>query len=276
LTTDRFEPFFIDGPAGRIFALLRAPAEADRCVLFVPPFGEEMNKSRRQFTETTVDLVARGHAALLIDLYGTGDSEGDFSDASWSAWKQSVTAAVAWAGANALAVESLVAMRLGCALAAEALSDAGHQLTKSVFWQPVASGAQFMTQFLRLRVAASMMEDGDQQTVDDLKKRLDSGETLQISGYPVTPELWRGIEQVSLAENLGKHLGLLKIFETGRARDGGLSPAGQRVVSAAEECGLDVDGQRVAGDPFWMATEIVVNAELRKSTVEWLLGEVSS
>lgn len=276
MTTDRFEPFFIDSAAGRIFALLRAPAEADQCVLFVPPFGEEMNKCRRQFTETTADLVARGYAVLLIDLYGTGDSEGEFSDASWSAWKKNVAAAVAWAEANDLAIASLVATRLGCALAAEALSDAGKQVRKSVFWQPVASGARFMTQFLRLRVAASMMEDDNQDTVENLKNRLESNQTLQISGYSLTPELWRGIEHVSLADSLGKHLGALKIFEIGRARDGSLSPAGQRIVSAAGERGLDVEGQRVAGEPFWTATEIVVNAELRKLTVEWLLGEVSS
>ncbi len=276
MTTDRFEPFFIDSPAGRIFALLRAPTEADRCVLFVPPFGEEMNKCRRQFTETTADLVARGHAALLIDLYGTGDSEGEFSDASWSAWKKNVAAAVAWTEASDLSVESLVATRLGCALAAEALSDVGKRMRKSVFWQPVSSGAQFMTQFLRLRVAASMMDDDNQETVEGLKKRLESNETLQISGYSVTPELWGAIEQISLANSLGKHLGVLKIFEIGRARDGSLSRAGQLIASAAEECGMDVEGQRVAGEPFWTATEIVVNAELRKLTVEWLLGEVNS
>jgi len=83
LSDTRFEPFFLDGPAGRIFAILRAASDARHAVLIIPPFGEEMNKSRRQFTEVAQRLVGNGFAVLVVDLYGTGDSEGEFSEASW-------------------------------------------------------------------------------------------------------------------------------------------------------------------------------------------------
>ncbi len=275
MTTDRLEPVFIDSGAGRIFALLRAPASANRCLLFVPPFGEEMNKSRRQFSDTANDLVANECAVLLVDLFGTGDSEGEFSQARWQTWKGDLAAAVSWVQAKGLSVDAVVAMRLGCALVAETLNDIDCRISKTVFWQPVTNGKQYTTQLLRARGASSMM-DGNKETVEELRQRLVGAETLEISGYALSPDLWRDIEAVDLLPNLGNHLGQLKVYEIGRPRDDGVSPVAQRLLASAEENHVAVSAQRVAGEPFWTATEIVVNDELRNSTVDFLVSKAAT
>jgi hypothetical protein len=52
LSATSLEPGFIDGAQGRLFVLLRAPARAAApAVLVAPPFGDEMNKSRRMVTD---------------------------------------------------------------------------------------------------------------------------------------------------------------------------------------------------------------------------------
>jgi exosortase A-associated hydrolase 2 len=273
LTDEILEPFFLDTSAGRIFALYRAPADAKRCVLIVAPFAEEMNKSRRQFTVTSQGLIEKGFATLIVDLTGTGDSEGEFSAATWLAWKENIRAAFFWAKERSVPIESLIATRLGCLLAAETLHGTNLTVRKSVFWQPVATGRQFMTQFLRLRVAASMMDDSAREGVDDLKDRLKNGETLEVAGYELSATLWADVDSSDLLQTLSGNLGHLMLMEVGRARDDGLSPVGQRIQAAAEQAGVDVDGQRLEGEPFWSATEIVVNAGLSTATVDFLVTD---
>lgn len=273
MSRSRLEPFFLETAAGRLFLLLRAPAKAERCVLFVPPFGEEMNKCRRQFTETAQILVAHGYAVLLLDLFGTGDSEGDFANATWGRWKADVAAAMAWIANQALSLEAVVAVRLGCALAAESLHEANRRVARTVFWQPVESGSHFMTRFLRLRMVASMMAEGRKELVEDLKKRLEEGEILEVAGYSLSPVLWRDIEAVDLSASLHSSLGRVAIFEIGKSHGGELSWNGARVASEAEGSGIEANALRVAGEPFWATNEIVVNPELAQRTVAYLTGK---
>lgn len=267
------QPDFIDSAGKRIFVLLRVPEGARQCVLFVPPFAEEMNKCRRQFTHTAQALLRRGLGVLTVDLFGTGDSEGEFSEASWLQWKSDVESAARWVEESDLKVDSVVACRLGCALAAESLRDSNRAVVQSVFWQPVVAGRQFTTQFLRLRVAASMMESDNKETVADLRGRLDRGETLEVAGYELSPELASAVETVNLNDTIHSGLGRLTVFEVGGAGNPELSRVGQDCVRSASSRTADASGIRIAGEPFWTTTEIVVNPELVSRTTDVLAGQ---
>src|SRR5262245_5413710 len=96
-------PYFSDGASGRVFSLfVGPPAHVLRRggVLFVPPFAEEMNKSRRQVMLAARALAAAGFGVLLSDLYGTGDSGGEFADGRVAAWRSDLLS-----GAGALEQE---------------------------------------------------------------------------------------------------------------------------------------------------------------------------
>ena len=270
MTSEHFEAFFLDTAAGRTFTLLAAPPNAKSCVLFVPPFAEEMNKSRRQFVETSSALNKKGFATLIVDLFGTGDSEGEFVDANWQAWKENLLSAISWANNRGFQIDTLIAARLGCLLAADVLNSSESKIRKTVFWQPIISGSQFMTQFLRLRVAASMMENDNNESVAGLKGRLGNGETLEIAGYQLSPNLWDEVESIDLLQYLNENMGQLFVGEVGRIREGGLSPIGKRVVEAAEQAGIHVQCHRVEGDPFWSATEVVTNSPLIQLTSDFV------
>ena len=276
MSRSRLEPFFIESSAGRIFATLRAPSGAKHCAVFVPPFGEEMNKCRSQVTKTAQALVTAGYAVLVVDLFGTGDSAGDFEAATWHGWKQDIVATLAWAESNGLSLNALVAIRLGCALGAECLREAGLSVDRTVFWQPVESGRQFMTQFLRLRMAAAVMRSDQKETVESLQERLDRGEIVHVAGYALTPEMWRAVEVVELSSVIGPHLGKLAIFEIGGVSDNELSRIGRRLIEAADDHGIEARGERIRGEPFWSATEIVVNPQLTQMTADHLMLETQS
>jgi exosortase A-associated hydrolase 2 len=270
LKRSRFEPLFIEQDGARLFALLRSAQSARRCVLFIPAFCEEMNKCRRQVSVTAARLVECGYATLTFDLQGTGDSSGAFEAAGWSLWKKDVAAAIDWIDKNGFELDSVVAARLGCALAADALEDLGRGPRRTVFWQPVDSGRRFMGQFLRLRIAAAMMETG-KETVEQVRAMLAAGESVEIAGYSLPGDLWRSVEDIQLADLLSRNLGELGVMEIGRSETGQLSPPGQELVRRAEQSGIVAAGYRVTGQPFWSSTEIVVSPALVDSTVEFIM-----
>lgn len=257
MTVSRIDARFLDGKRGKIFVLLRRPdRDSGRSVLIVPPFAEEMNKSRKMFTDVAQALARCGIGTILPDLFGTGDSEGEFRDGDWEIWKDDLARAAAFAAEQGCPVNALLCERLGCALGAEAARDTLGGVDRTVFWQPVLDGQRFMTQFLRLRVAASMMEDR-KETVGGLRERLQAGDTLEVAGYELAARLVDRIDRVRLAAALGSQLGDLHWLELVRDADGPLPGASEEAVSAARPRMSSVTMDALVGEPFWSATEIV-------------------
>ncbi len=148
-------------------------------------------------TEVALGLAGRGVATLVPDLYGTGDSEGDFADADWATWRNNLGGAVQWSAAQGHTVSGLLAIRLGAALAVGAQA-AGllPNVTRTVLWHPVFDGARALGQFLRLRTAANMIS-GSRESATDLKARLAQGETIEVAGYGLGGRLAADLESVA-------------------------------------------------------------------------------
>ncbi len=271
MTAARLSGRFIAGAKGPIFVLSREPPGPARgCVLVVPPFAEEMNKCRRMVTEAAIALAGRGIATVVPDLYGTGDSAGDFEDADWATWASDLGAAARWAAESGLALEGYLAIRLGAALAMQAIRDG--QLPgarRTVLWQPVFDGGRFLQQFLRLRIAAGMMEDR-RETLAELKARLAGGTPVEVAGYSLSPRLAADLEAVAPLDRWPAGCGEVRWIEVVReAAEAVPDPVRQRVAAAAD-AGARVDAMPVAGEPYWSSTEIVVNAEVVSRTLDHL------
>lgn len=264
---------FVQGGKGAIFVLLRVPVDpSGETVLVVPPFAEEMNKCRRMVTEVALGLAGRGVATLVPDLYGTGDSEGDFADADWDTWCNSLARAVQWSAAQGHAVNGLLAIRLGAALAVGALA-AGQlpSVRRTVLWHPVFDGARALGQFLRLRTAAGMM-NGARESATDLKVRLAQGETIEVAGYGLGGRLAADLESVATPSILPATLGEIAWLDVVRDAAATLPPAMARLVEQSRAAGSSLEWSGRVAEPFWSATEIVVNPEFVRTTVEHLGG----
>ena len=266
-------PRFLGGDGQRVFTLLRHPRRPGAsCALLVAPFGEEMNKSRKMLTDVGIALAKRGIGSVLVDPYGTGDSDGDFSQADWSRWQADLQQAAAWCAEEGLKVDRLLGVRLGCALGAQVARDAIPGIAQTVFWQPVLDGSRFMDQFLRLRVAASMMEQDRKESTADLRAKFARGETVDVAGYCVGPQLAAQIDRVHLAEDLGDHLGQVHWIEVVRSAETPPPAPSTKAVDAARAAGLNVTLYPIAGEPFWSSVEIVRIPALIERTVALLAG----
>lgn len=201
-------------------------------------------------------LAAEGYAVLQIDLFGCGDSSGDLGDARWGIWKQDLQAAVGWLKSSVGGPLGVWGMRLGAMLAADVARDPGMGIEQLLLWQPVNSGEQFLTQFLWLRLANEMISGGAAQTgVRELREMLASGESLEIAGYDLHPQLAAEIEGLRLAD-LVPAVKRVHCLEVANQAEPKLSPATERTLEAWRAKGLEVRAAAVKGEPFWSMIEI--------------------
>ncbi|MEO7495061.1 MAG: hydrolase 2, exosortase A system-associated [Massilia sp.] len=254
----RAEPFFLPAAAGQRFGLFYPPAGVCRgAVLYVHPFGEEMNKARRMAALQARALAAQGYGVLALDLHGCGDSSGDFGEARWDSWKQDLALGQQWLQQRLSQPVSLFGLRLGALLALDYARAPQSAIAQLVLWQPVQSGATFLTQFLRLRIANDMLAEGNEKSggTQALREQLRAGQVLEIAGYDLAPELAAAIEALDAAAltvtGCPVHW-LEAVSADGRP----LSPAGAKVTAAWQKAGVDLQVHLVTCPPFWATQEI--------------------
>lgn len=194
-TAVRAEHFFLTGTHGRRYcAYYPVPADQGVCgaLLYAAPFGEEMNRSRRATALTARALAAQGWAVLHLDLYGCGDSDGDFGEARWDTWKADLALGHSWLAAHTGQVVGLWGVRLGALLALDYARAAPAPVACFVLWQPVLRGGVYLNQMLRQRLASEMLAGGSASS-QALRAAL-RREAQEIGGYLVAPELADAIE----------------------------------------------------------------------------------
>jgi exosortase A-associated hydrolase 2 len=240
-------------------------------MLYVHPFAEEMNKSRRMAALQSRALASAGWTVLQIDLGGCGDSEGDFGEASWDGWVADVREAAAWLGERGGCTPWLWGLRSGC-LVATAAAQTLPALQGLLFWQPVLSGKQFLQQFLRLKVAAQILGSAETQRVDtrELRERLLRGDSVEVGGYEVSPGLALGLEAAELAPVPGG--APVAWIEVSGAETIGLSPAARTRAAQWQAAGHSIDTRCVAGQAFWQTQEIAECPALIDATLAALAG----
>ncbi len=258
-----------------MFAIHVAPARGEDCtgeaVLYLPPFAEEMNRARRVAILQARTLAARGVGTLILDPYGTGDSEGDFEKSSWEIWRSDTRSGLAWLHAQGYRRCSLLGLRLGACLALDVAAKASDiDLSRLVLWQPVQRGEIFLNHFLRIRIAAGL-RDGTgtgKETVRALRRRLAQGEILEIAGYGLTPELAAAIDAMNIVDLALKCRRPLAWIELVPQVETGLAPASRAAIERLSGAGLDVRTEAVVGPPFWSIEETTLIPELCARTAE--------
>jgi len=269
-------PHYLTSRAGRIFSIYFPPSSetpVTRRLLFLPPFAEEMNRSRHVIAAFARGCAARGIGVLVLDPFGTGDSEGDFSEAGWDIWRDDIATAVAWLAEQGPEPISIGGLRLGGSLAAAVAADRPGRFARLVLWQPVTNGQTYLKQFLRIRLAADL-SDGAGQDTKSLMAALEAGETVEVAGYDLPPALAKGIEALRLGP-LGLAARTPVIWMEVAARDDTtLSPAASRMISDWQARGIDVVAKPVKDEAVWNLQIRVEMHDFVRAAVE-AMGEVA-
>lgn len=215
-------PAFFDGPNGPLFGIYHGRAEAPHpagMILFLPPFAEEMNRSRRTVSRLAQTLAQHYDLGLFsLDPSGTGDSGGDLADASWPAWIEDGLAAVAAIAAQGIPLAGVMGLRIGAALALEIAARV--PVPRVVLWQPVLRGEVLLTQLVRQKIASTLGQSGQGSrapTSQDLHAQLRAGTPLEVGGYILPPALAADLALVASEPLLEATAAPIDWIETGSA-----------------------------------------------------------
>lgn len=267
-----FDIFFIPANPGYRLVQLYSPSASGSprgLVLQIAAFAEEMNKSRRMVALQSRKLAAAGFMVLQLDLFGCGDSSGDFGDASWEAWLADVKLACQWLQDHSSAPLWLWGHRTGCLLTNEVARQLD-QPVNQLFWQPVISGKQFLQQFLRLKLASEMMGNEGKGAMERLRRDLQEGVAVEIAGYRLSPSMARALERAELQPFLTG--GRVEWLEINNRTDGSLSPATNNCLKQWRDAGQQISACAVQGAAFWQTAEIVECPELLDATLQAVCG----
>jgi uncharacterized protein len=244
---------------------LHYPAQGDtHCgqIVFVHPFAEEMNKSRRMVALQARVMAQAGFSVMQIDLLGCGDSSGDFGDATWQSWVNDVVQACRWLRRQNPPQEErapaplwLWGLRAGCLIAVDAASQL-EEPCHFLFWQPPSSGKPLLQQFLRLRVAGDMLNGESKGAMETLRRHLANNESIEIAGYMLSPELASGLEHATLRPVSRSARGQrLEWLELSTRTDFEFGSASKMTINQWQQSGIQMGSRIVQGPAFWQASE---------------------
>lgn len=271
----RSEAMFLPFEPGQRLCIVHAPATGTvrGVVICVAPFAEEMNKSRRMLAVTARALAEAGFAVVLIDLLGCGDSSGDFGDADWSIWLRDIAATRRWAAERYAAAQWLWGVRGGALLAAQSATEHGE--CSLMLWQPVLSGQQHLSQFLRLRVAADALNQSEnRESTRQIRARLHGGHPEEIAGYTLSPALADGLEGATLTLPSSFRSKIIWC-EISPEEPAALGPVSEVRVAEWRDAGRDIRARAVCGPAFWQTPEISECPALVQVSLDELLGGLS-
>ncbi|MFA9439713.1 hydrolase 2, exosortase A system-associated [Uliginosibacterium sp. sgz301328] len=246
--------FYLPAARGELFCVLRLPRGNVRgAVLAYPPFAEELNKCRRMMALAAHAMAEQGWAVLQVDLFGTGDAEGDFGEADWAGWLDDLSCARQWLKAHHPGPQWAWAVRAGALLAADALhADAAHD--GLLLWQPQLSGKTLLGQFLRLKIAASLgLGEADRIDARAVRQALMEGQAQEIAGYLLNSAMAAGLEAAAFDLPSGWSAPV-RWLEVGRA----IAPASATAIERLRARGVAVDAAVVEGPSFWQTVEVEV------------------
>lgn len=273
MTIDSFikaEPFFLDGPNGRLFATHYPPQSSTKrteCFLYIQPFAEEMNRCRQMAVLQAREFSKLGYGCLLLDLYGTGDSEGEYRDGTWDVYQADLRAGLQWIAIQGYANVRLWAVRQGAILALE-LARSMPSPRKLLFWQPVLNGRTAITQILRIELAASLSSES-KASMTDLRECMQKGETIELSGYETAGSLLASLE----ASHVSNYFELPDVevqwFDVLSSKEQSRSKASTLAEQNWKDAGAQVKCGTVVGPSFWQVWERVIVGELIEQTSAW-------
>ncbi len=265
LPTPHVEPFFFDAEPGTRFSLYHAPnphVPARGAMLYVHPFAEELNATRRMAQLQARRFAGLGYAVLQIDLFGCGDSCGDFNAARWDQWRRDLLVAYAWLSERSTGPMRLWGLRLGGLLALD-FASSERALTADlggiVLWQPLLHGRTCINQFLRQRLVQEqrLATPGAPRSTAALRTHLLAHGTLEVCGYEVSAALAQAIDAIDAAQ-LQPPPCTVHWFASGAdspAVSSRLRASAARLAERWAGGGATLELHLLTGVPFWNSAE---------------------
>lgn len=277
-----FEAFFLPAAHGQRFCIYHAPPPGTPlrgALVYLHPFAEEMNRSRRMAALQARAFAAEGYAVLGVDLLGCGDSSGDFGDVTWADWLDDVVLAYCWLQQR-VGIDVplwLWGLRAGALLAIDAMRrDALQSVAGLLLWQPVLDGARHLDQFLRLKLVGDLLRGEVASGVAALRQRVQAGEAVEVAGYCLNPELVAGLDavraEIDVRSSQPLRIECIELSSRLPSEQTAVSPGLLGRIESWSASGLAAYARAVPGPGFWQTVEIAEAPALIPATLASVRG----
>ena len=174
------KPFFFGTAERRLFGIYEPAAAgtpSNRAAILCHPWGAEYLHAHRVLRQLALKLSDAGFHTLRFDYYGTGDSGGEPTDVEFTGLEADLEAAIEeLAEITGLTKVTLIGLRLGGTIPANVASRRHRQINALVLWDPVLSGAEYLSQ---------LGADGNRQP------------PIEVHGFPLTEDLLQQLRRLN-------------------------------------------------------------------------------
>ncbi len=266
-------PFYFSGDPGAnsdLFGILHAAdSSTGPVVVMCPAFAEEKLWGHRVLVSAARTLAAAGFPVLRFDHGGTGDSDGEFSQATLTSMLADVRRASAHArGVTGRDRVALIGVRFGAAIAGLAAEDAP-DVSHLAMWAPVLDGGRYMQELLRGNLSTQMAA---YKTVRHdraaLVAQMEGGATVNVDGYDLSYEMYRECSGVTPPQSPRGFAGACLVAQVDPVA--GAPPA--RELEGLRQVYRRVTIVQVTEEPFWKEVPVFCGRadRLVQATLDWL------
>lgn len=261
-------PLFIDVNQRQLFVINYTPLrkQSIASIIYLPPFAEEMHKSRHMVAEQARQFARRGYHVMTVDLTGCGDSSGEFEEATWELWKEDAKACYDWITSTQPAPPIILwGLRTGALLATQ-LSEQIANVHKLLLWQPIIYGDQFVSQFIRQKLAAHniLSKASKKLETKSILDELNLTGYIEVGGYKTTNKLLSSLSSAKITDTVPKCQ--VFWFELGIENKDHLCFASNQAVEIWKKKRAQIETKTIKGQPFWSTQEIVNCPDLIEAT----------
>jgi len=259
--------YFLPSAEGNLFVSQYGQTNPQKTILLLPSIFEELNLSRAIVAKQALFLAKQGYSVFALDYLGTGDSEKEIEQVNAAIWRENIICVAQWLKSLGIENITLWGLRFGGLLALRELQTINQILPVKdlLLWKPVTKGKQFMTQFLRLKQANSMMQ-GEQKV--NWRERIMSGVNVEVAGYEISSDLLASIDNLEVSKSLNLPCPVTW-FELASAS---ITPAVNIQTKEWDQQFLKI--VCFEGSAFWQIPEIFEQSQLHQPTLNALQGEL--
>lgn len=251
-------PCFFGDEAHRLYGCHHSPTNAahGEAILICSATAHEYERCHRATRQLAVQFARARYPALRFDYFGTGDSAGDYAEASLSRWRDDIAAAAAECRRRSRRRSlCLVGLRLGATLAAQAAS-ALEGVTQLVLYAPVLDGTTLLEEWRR------------EQAVFDGKHGQAIGQAPQeLLGFPLD-ESFRAQIGTGLAVP-APAVAVRRVLVLAERAD---EPAVRRTAAVLASRGAAVSVEQADGPAVWRSEpmQAIVPFKVLRRIVAWV------
>ena len=252
---------FFDSNGYALFGVLYTPGAHSPApatgYLVCHPFAEEKKAAQNVLVEIARTLCDQGFPVFLFDLRGCGDSQGDLSEATLSAWQEDIANA-AMLLKQRTHVQSLgaVGVRLGAFLCATH-RPASELFDRLVLIEPVLDPARYLKQSLKSKLVKELLTTGSVHSnrnalLDDLENNV----SIDFDGHAISPAFYHDVQQCKgrypdgILSGFAGELLILPVSVTGK-----VSSELQGQLTQAANRGKACRVVLIKMEPFWLRLE---------------------